>query len=936
MGAVYRVWDLKRNVPLAMKVLHAELAEDPTVFKRFQREARALQKLIHPNIVPFYGLYQTLDFAFLMERYIDGPSLKDILRHQQGKPLPIEEALIYLKALGAALGYAHANGVIHCDVKPGNVMIDRGGNIYLTDFGIARHAESTTTTMAGAGTPHYMAPEQIRGDTVTSATDVYALGVVLFEMLTGQRPFKGTESGTEKGGATVAERVRYAHQHLPPPDPHSVNPEIPEGLAQVALRALEKEPARRYQSTQEMLAAACAASGIAEETVPERIAPSQLPPEVKPYAAVQAPSVETPSVPKPSINRLGNRLRSRAGLMVALFAIVAVVFTVALLSGRKTTTNPPGSEENVYPAQSTGPSLLQASPSLPSAMQAAPRTPSPITPATAPKTDAEALAEEGLIAFHTAPCPCQIYLTKPDGSQVWSLPGQPSNAAVPSFSPDGSSLAFEAKVGGSWQIFTMTLDGRDLTQLTFTGGNYDAVWAPTGERILFTSNRDGNPELYLINTDGTGERRLTFDEGDDDDASWAPDGRRVVFESEKDGNYDLYALDVDSGLLARLTTFEGYDSMPAWSPDGSTIAFERDRNGTGAEYALFLIPAPDANGSVPPHELRQITDWGEVRWRPAWSGDGRFIAFNSDEGGSVEVWVTSLDGNFKAQITDLGNVYAPACARLTPTPTATFAPTSTTPHDEKVNPKDNANIIHIPEGDFLMGSDPNHDPYFWGAESPEHQVYLDGYWIYLTEVTTGMYQVCVQEKACPRPENNRSRSRPEYFGNILYDDYPVINVSWQAAQSYCQWAGGRLPTEAEWEKAARGTDGRLFPWGNASLTGNLANFCDTGCPEDEVEYSLDDGFRDTAPVGSFPDGSSPYGLLDMAGNVLEWIHDWYQIGYQDAPQTNPIGPSTGSRHPIRGGSWGSGRAGLRTVARASLKPDNALDNVGFRCVIKDQ
>ena len=165
MGTVYRVWDFKRNVPLAMKVLHSDLAEDPHMFKRFKREANALKKLTHPNIVQFYGLYQTLDFVFLLEAFINGASLKSVLRYK--KQLPIQEALIYLKALSSAIGYAHVNGVVHCDVKPGNILVDQTGNIYLTDFGIARHAESTTTTMATAGTVAYMAPEQIRGEEVS-------------------------------------------------------------------------------------------------------------------------------------------------------------------------------------------------------------------------------------------------------------------------------------------------------------------------------------------------------------------------------------------------------------------------------------------------------------------------------------------------------------------------------------------------------------------------------------------------------------------------------------------------------------------------------------------------------------------------------------------------------------------------------------------------
>jgi len=201
MGAVYQVFDLKRNVPLAMKVLHAELAKDPSVFKRFQREARALQKLAHPNILPFYGVHQAQGFTFLLVRYIDGKTLKEILRSRNHQPLTVGEAMTYLKALCSALGYAHAHKVVHCDVKPGNIMVERGGTVYLTDFGIARHAESTVTTLASLGTAAYMAPEQIRGEAVSAATDIYALGVLLFELLVGHRPFRGDQTAsTDKSG----------------------------------------------------------------------------------------------------------------------------------------------------------------------------------------------------------------------------------------------------------------------------------------------------------------------------------------------------------------------------------------------------------------------------------------------------------------------------------------------------------------------------------------------------------------------------------------------------------------------------------------------------------------------------------------------------------------------------------------------------------------
>lgn len=273
MAAVYRVWDLKRNVALAMKVLHADLADDPAVLKRFQREANALKKLTHPHIVPFYGMYQTPNFMFLLERFVDGFSLKEILRKQRGKSLSIKESLIYLKPLCASLGYAHANGLVHCDVKPGNVMIDLSGSIYLTDFGIARYSESTTTSLGTVGTPAYMAPEQIRGEAVSAVTDIYALGVLSFELLTGQRPFRGAESSTQRGGVTANERIRYGHLNVSPPDPRSINPELSEGIANVILRCLNKKPSDRFQSTQEFLRALCLAAGVTVEDLPDRVAP---------------------------------------------------------------------------------------------------------------------------------------------------------------------------------------------------------------------------------------------------------------------------------------------------------------------------------------------------------------------------------------------------------------------------------------------------------------------------------------------------------------------------------------------------------------------------------------------------------------------------------------------------------------------------------------
>jgi serine/threonine protein kinase len=260
-----------------MKTLHSELAEDASIMKRFRREAMALSKLSHPHIVRTYGLYQSDNLVFLLQDYIDGLSLKSLLNRRAGGTLPLPEMMTVMKALCSALGFAHASGVIHCDIKPANVMVDRAGKVFLTDFGIARHAESTTTTLAQAGAPAYMAPEQILGKPVNSATDIYSLGVLLFECLTGRRPFQGNEASAASGGETTADRLRFAHLRLPPPNPASINPSIHPQMAAVMLKALSKQPGQRYPSAAAFLDAAVSATGMQEEHIPAYLGAQSFP-----------------------------------------------------------------------------------------------------------------------------------------------------------------------------------------------------------------------------------------------------------------------------------------------------------------------------------------------------------------------------------------------------------------------------------------------------------------------------------------------------------------------------------------------------------------------------------------------------------------------------------------------------------------------------------
>jgi serine/threonine-protein kinase len=204
-------------------------------------------------------------------------------------------------------------------------------------------------------------------------------------------------------------------------------------------------------------------------------------------------------------------------------------------------------------------------------------------------------------------------------------------------------------------------------------------------------------------------------------------------------------------------------------------------------------------------------------------------------------------------------------------------------------------------------------------------VYLDAFWIDQTEVTNGQFEAFVQATS----------QSPEWPGHNISDrlEHPVTEVSWYDAQAYCTWAGVRLPTEAEWEKAARGTDARIFPWGD-ELDGPRLNYCDRNCADTRKDPAVDDGYTETAPVGSYPQGASPYGVLDMAGNVSEWVADWYAEDYHaNTPERNPTGPNGGTYKVMRGGAWSYDRSGVRSATRRKVHPDDRYITLGFRCSV---
>ena len=256
-------------------------------------------------------------------------------------------------------------------------------------------------------------------------------------------------------------------------------------------------------------------------------------------------------------------------------------------------------------------------------------------------------------------------------------------------------------------------------------------------------------------------------------------------------------------------------------------------------------------------------------------------------------------------------------------------------------------MVLVPAGPFTMGVDPEVavaecerlgaspcDPEDFADAAPAHLVTLGAFYIDRYEVTNERYAECVAAGACAPPSDTKSYSRATYFGDPQYAHHPVILVNWFDGQNYCEWRGARLPTEAEWEKAARGSDGRLYPWGNSFLPGR-ANFCDGNCSFPWADDEQDDGHTDTARVGTYPDGASPYGAHDMAGNVWEWVADRYDADYYlGSPPVNPQGPSEGAFRVARGGAWFSPAIATLAPHRLANVPTARYHFVGgIRCAL---
>ncbi len=872
---IYRAWDLNLGRVCAIK---QNQESTPAAQQQFEQEAMILAKLSHPHLagvfdyftIPGQGQYLVMDF-------IEGQDLQEML--EQSGPLPLGQALAWIAQVCNALEHLHTQTppVIHRDIKPANIKITPQGKAVLVDFGIAKVYDPSRKTTRGARavTPGFSPPEQYGQGRTDIRTDVYALGATLYALLTGQVP---PESVLISAGQVSLLPVR------------SLNPGVTLAVETAIQGAMCSRPDDRYQDVAEFHAALHA-------TRP-----------TPPGSPARTSRTTTPM--GTSVDR--DRVLKIAGIvMLAVMAVTAAIYifkraqpepspqSTLIVQVSETSLSPQPS--NIIPTQTRFPRTTEP-PVLPTT-----------TPPAPPNLAVRPLDGDGLVRMTNRPEKDYTPFLSPDqrtllytsmvGGSWHVMKGDPNrpgsdvqitsgnaNYYFPCFSYDSNKALVVSDLGGDQDLYYLDLaSGKVLEQLTDTpGDDYAPAWLPDYSGIVFTSNRGGNDEVYLLRLDGSPPQNLTNNPAFDGFPAVSRNGRQVAFYTNRDGNYEVYVMKLSELRPRRITNHSARDADPAFSPDGEWILFESERSGN---YEIYAVRT---DGS----DLQNLTNHSADDYAPSFSPDGLWLLFMSDRDGNMELY--RMPWRLEEQ-------------------TNTASVEASIP-EIRVNPKDAAEIMLIPAGDFLMGSDPENDPYFYGAEGPSHKVYLDEYWIYRVEVTNAMYQKCAEAKACPLPKGLNSDTRTEYYGNPAYANYPVVNVSHKNATAYCRWAEGRLPTEAEWEKAARGTDGRLFPWGNAPPRPNLANY----------------GTADTEPVGSFPAGASPYGVLDMAGNVIEWVFDYFQITYyQVSPEENPLGPASGSSRVYRGGSYHNHDAAIRVVMRGSRSESHSNVDIGFRCVVDE-
>jgi tRNA A-37 threonylcarbamoyl transferase component Bud32 len=606
MATVYRAHQISMNRDVAIKILPPEFMHESTFLERFRQEAAIASHLEHRAIVPVYDYGEWEGMPYIAMRLMEGRSVDNLL--EQG-PVPLEQAQQIIRQVASALDYAHSQGVLHRDLKPSNILLDRNGDAYLTDFGIARlltRSEKLTSTGV-VGTPAYMSPEQAQGLELDGRSDVYALGVVLFEMLTGRRPF---EADTPYGIAVM--QVTKA-----PPSARTFNTKVPTGVEQVIYRALEKEPTRRFASAVQMAGALDDADLIElEQTAPHTPVPIYAsPPDYQhptpPHAMLpitgSSPGFSTafPSGASQPIRRVSSPA-TYFGIALAL-AIIGSLLVLGLylfLADPETVSSEPD-------FAATGSARLTAT-----------AITTQLPAASAPRLDGQIVyvSDEQELYLLDLASGNSTRLTETSGAE-----GQPS------LSSDGNWLAYVYDPDGDLsnlsdsqiEVYIQHLDGSERQQITSNLlQELDPIWLPDGSGLIYAQQINGLQGFRLILHNlatGTEDNLYQVVGKYLIHPSLSPDGQSLIFavgEPEDSTSWDLFRFDLETKEEFRLTENNIIDWAPVWHPTEPLIYFLRQE---ADEPPVIMSMAIDGNGQT------QVRQESGIRGRLSLSANGLLI-----------------------------------------------------------------------------------------------------------------------------------------------------------------------------------------------------------------------------------------------------------------------------------------------------------------------
>lgn len=617
MATVYKAYQPGVERYVALKILPRHFASDPEFVGRFEQEARVLANLQHPHILPVFDSGEADGYTYIVMPFLKSGDLTDLIH---GGPLPLEQIRRIISQVADALDYAHQRGLVHRDVKPSNVLLDERGNCLLSDFGITKIVEGTanfTATGGIIGTPAYMSPEQGQGRKLDGRSDIYALGIMLYEMATGRVPYQAE--------TPMAVMIRHMNDPLPPP--RQLNPALPDAVERIILKALAKQPEDRYSTAGEMMRALRAA-------IPETISE----PADKDATVMSSEDLAKVLDSKKPLSSNLTWILASIGASILLIGVIAF-----FVGGGRRNEDP---EVGKATAIATAEQIRTVTTDEPT--EVATKVSSPTdTPTKSAAT----------FTLSATPIPPSLTPTivPPTATLTSTFTPSPTYTAVPPIDTPTSTppiisgrMLYVSDCDGDFEIYLKYLGiDRPDAKLTDNNGVDDWFpdWAADGSRIVFTSNRNGNYDLFTMNADGSNQKVYVATAAWDEYGNWEPGSNRIIFSTttETDGmlNAEIFRRNSD-GSLTRLTINQGEDRNPDWHPSGD-IFFASN---AGGNWDIYNLPVGTEPGTSQP---RNLTNHPAIDEHPVLSPNYNRLVFVRKE--------TDTNGNGQVDDGDRGNIY---------------------------------------------------------------------------------------------------------------------------------------------------------------------------------------------------------------------------------------------------------------------------------------